>query len=444
VIAAAALRLDPKPDFLADPALLAVLDALPTARVVGGAVRDALAGPVVAGPAGPEGLAGPGARDRLGVAAGLGAPAGPGVSAGLAAAAGRSVADIDLATPQPPDQVVAALRGAGIRSVPTGMAHGTVTAVVQGRGFEVTTLRRDVATDGRHAVVAFTDDWREDAARRDFTINAMSMTRDGAVFDYFGGIADLRAGVLRFVGPPATRIAEDYLRILRYFRFYARYAAAPPEAALRTALHDGIPGLAGLSVERIWNELSRILAVPDPRSALRLMHELGVLPAVLPEGADPGRLDRLADAGAPHDPLLRLAALLTGDAMAVAVRLKLSTAERERLVALRGMPVPRPDMDDDALRRLLADTDAATLIGRSWLAGDTGQGWADLRRRLTGMVRPVFPLEGRDALALGLPAGPLVGKLLRAVRAWWLDGGCRADAEACRTELIARIAAERG
>jgi poly(A) polymerase len=394
------LRLDPLPEFLADPALLAVLDALPAARVVGGAVRDALAG--------------------------------------------RVVADIDLATPQPPDEVTAALRGAGIRSVPTGVEHGTVTAVVQGRGFEVTALRRDVATDGRHAVVAFTDDWRADAARRDFTINALSMTRDGAVFDYFGGIEDLRAGVLRFVGAPATRIAEDYLRILRYFRFYARYAAAPPDTALRAALRDGVSGLAGLSVERVWNELSRILAAPDPRPALRLMAELGVLAAVLPEGADPAPLDRLADAGAPNDPLLRLAALLTGDVLAVATRLKLSSADRDRLIALRGAPAPRPDMDDDSLRRLLADTDATILTGRAWLVGEPGPGWAGLRRRRTALPRPVFPLEGRDALALGLPSGPRVGQLLRAVRAWWLDGGCRADAAACRTELVARIAAGPG
>lgn len=171
-----ALRIAP-PDWLTQPPLAAVLAALPEARIAGGAVRDTLAG--------------------------------------------RPVADIDLATPRPPDRVMAALNAAGIRTVPTGLAHGTVTAVAGGRGFEITTLRRDVETDGRHAVVAFTDDWRQDAARRDFTLNALSMTPDGAVYDYFGGIADLRAGVVRFVGDPAQRIAEDYLRILRFFRFLA-------------------------------------------------------------------------------------------------------------------------------------------------------------------------------------------------------------------------------
>lgn len=394
---APALRLDPLPAFLADPALRAVLDAVPAARVVGGAVRDSLAG--------------------------------------------RAVADIDLASPLPPDQVMPALRRAGIRSVPTGLAHGTVTAVQAGRGFEITTLRRDVATDGRHAVVAFTADWRQDAARRDFTINAMSMTRDGAVFDYFSGIADLRAGRLRFVGDPGTRIAEDYLRILRYFRFYARYAATPPDAAVQAALRGGIPGLDALSTERVWNELARILAAPDPRAALRLMAELGVLAAVLPEGSDLAPLDRLAAAVAPADPLLRLAALLTGDPLAVAQRLKLSAADRDHLVALRGAPVPQLGANDDELRRMLADTSAETLTGRAWLTGDADPAWADLRARLGTLPRPVFPLEGRDALALGLSAGPRVGTLLRAVRAWWLAGGCRADAAACRAELAARIAA---
>src|SRR6478752_9303680 len=183
---APALRITP-PAFLAEPALAAVMAALPEARVVGGAVRDTLAP--------------------------------------------REVREIDLATPRTPEQVTQALREAGLRAVPTGLAHGTVTAVSDGQGFEVTTLRRDVQTDGRRAVVAFTDDWRADAARRDFTINAMSLTRAGEVFDYFGGIADLRAGVLRFVGDPATRIAEDYLRILRYFRFLARYGNGPVDSA---------------------------------------------------------------------------------------------------------------------------------------------------------------------------------------------------------------------
>jgi poly(A) polymerase/tRNA nucleotidyltransferase (CCA-adding enzyme) len=386
----------PPPAFLADPALTAVLDALPEARVAGGAVRDTLAR--------------------------------------------RPVADIDLATPRHPEQVIAALAKAGLRAVPTGLAHGTVTAVSGGRGFEITTLRRDVATDGRHAVVAFTGDWRDDAARRDFTINAMSMTRAGAVFDYFGGIADLRAGTLRFVGDPATRIAEDYLRILRFFRFFARYAAAPPDPAAVAAIRAGVPGLAQLSAERVWSELTRILAAPDPRAAVALMAELGVLPAVIPEGADPSRLACMIAAGAPADSLLRLAALLTGDPAAFADRLRLATAERDRLLALRDAPLLSPEADDASLRRHLFQTAPDVLIDRTWLACGAGPAWDGLRARLAATPRPVFPLEGRDVLALGLAPGPAVGALLRAVRQWWLDGGCTADAAACRAEL-ARAAA---
>jgi poly(A) polymerase len=391
---APALRVPP-PAFLVEPALAAVIAALPEARVIGGAVRDTLAG--------------------------------------------RAVTEIDLATPRTPEQVTEALQAVAIRVVPTGIEHGTVTAVVDGRGFEVTTLRRDVETDGRHAVVAFTDDWRADAARRDFTINAMSLTRTGEVFDYFGGVSDLHAGVVRFVGDPAIRIAEDYLRILRFFRFFARYGRGAADTAALVAIRGGVPDLARLSVERVWSELARILSAPDPRAAVALMEEAGVLGAVLPEGADPARLAWLIEAGAPDDPLLRLAALLTGDAVALSARLRLSAAERDRLVALRAGPVPRPGEDDAALRRLLAGETRELLIDRAWLAGGDAADWIALRARLAALPRPVFPLEGRDVLALGEPEGPRVGVLLRAVRQWWLDGGCVAGEEACRRELARRM-----
>jgi poly(A) polymerase len=391
---APALVMEP-PGFLAEPALAAVMAAVPGARVVGGAVRDALVQ--------------------------------------------RAITDIDLATPRSPEQVTQALRAAGIRAVPTGLDHGTVTAVAGGRGFEITTLRRDVETDGRHARVAFTEDWRADAARRDFTINALSMTRDGAVFDYFDGVADLRAGRLRFVGDPATRIAEDYLRILRFFRFYSRYAGGPADASAISAIRAGVPGLAGLSAERVWSELERILTAPDPRTAISLMAELGVLCAVLPEGTDPERLARLVAGGAPADPLLRLAALFTGDPGGLADRLRFSTAERDRLAALLAGPVPQPGDDDAALRRLLANETAKILIDRSWLAGGGAPEWAALRARLAALPRPVFPLEGRDVLAFGVAEGPRVGVLLREVRRWWLGGGCIASVDACRSELARRL-----
>jgi poly(A) polymerase len=377
------------PDFLAEPALAAVLAAVPDARVVGGAVRDWLL-------------------------------------------TGQPTTDVDLATALAPDAVTAALEKVGLRAVPTGVDHGTVTALAKGRSFEITTLRRDVATDGRHAVVAFTDDWRADAARRDFTINAMSMARDGTVFDYFDGRTDLAAGIVRFVGDPAARIAEDALRILRFFRFQARYGRGVPDPAAIAAIEGGLAGLAVLSAERVWSELRRILLAPDPAGAVVLMATTGVLPAILPDGADPAALGCLVAAGAPADPLLRLAALSTGEADTVATRLRLSGAEREMLAALRAGAPLSPQADDADLRRALADTPAEVLTGRTWLAGPA---WAALRARLAAVPSPVFPLEGRDVLALGLPEGPRVGALLRAVREWWLGGGCVADAEACRNEL---------
>lgn len=389
---APAARIDPLPGFLADAGLHAVLAALPRARMVGGCVRDA----------------------RL----------------------GRPVADVDLATPDAPEAVMAALRAAGLKAVPTGLAHGTVTAVAMHRGFEVTTLRHDRATDGRHAVVEFTEDWRADAARRDFTINAMSMTADGAVFDYFGGLADLAAGRVRFVGDAATRIAEDYLRVLRFFRFHARYGRGAPDAAAVEAIRAGVPGLARLSAERVWSELKRILAGPDPAGTVALMRECGVLAAVLPEAGEATRLAQVVAVGAPADPVLRLAALINGDGAAAAARLKLSGAEATHLVALRAATAPPDDADDDALRRALADTPKPVLVGATWLALRSDV----LRARLAAMPVPVFPLAGRDLAAAGVPAGPAMGALLRDLRGWWLDGGCRADATACRAELARRLA----
>jgi poly(A) polymerase/tRNA nucleotidyltransferase (CCA-adding enzyme) len=377
-------QIDPPP-FRDDPDLALIWDALPSARVIGGAVRDSLAG--------------------------------------------LTVADIDLAGPLLPDVAAATLQSAGIRVVPTGLAHGTVTAVVNGRGFEITTLRRDVETDGRHAVVAFTTDFREDAARRDFTINAMSMGRDGSVFDYFGGIEDLRAGRVRFVGDPAERIAEDYLRALRYFRFYARYAAQAPDEPTRLALRNGVPGLDQLSKERIWHELRLLLSVPAPEATVELMEKLGVWPAVMPEAL---AVDRLG--GLPPDPILRIAAALTGDPVALATRLKLSNEDRDRLLRLLATPSVPPEADDADLRRLLADHRKPDLLDRTWL----DRAHATLRDRIAAMAEPVFPLEGRDVLAAGLRPGPQVGALLKAVRQWWMDSGCTADRAACLGELARR------
>ncbi len=382
-----ACRLEPPPAWLAEPALRAVLAALRGARVVGGAVRDTLAG--------------------------------------------LAVADIDLATPATPDAVTDALVRAGLRAIPTGLAHGTITALSHGRAFEVTTLRRDVATDGRHAVVAFTDDWRADAARRDFTLNALSLTADGAVFDYFGGIADLRAGRVRFVGAPAQRLAEDWLRALRFFRFYARFGHIAPDRATLAALRDAAPRLHRLSAERVWSELKRLLGTANPAAALALMAETGVLAAILPEGASLDRLDPLLARGAPAEPLLRLAALLPEQAPSPAPRLRFSRIEAETLAALRTAPVPPATPDPALLLPLLAEWPADILIGRAWLANRP----AAVRAALASLARPEFPLRGADALAAGWQPGEKLGAALARVRAWWLAQGCAPDRAACLKQL---------
>ncbi len=377
---------------LTDPDLARLWDVLPEARIAGGAVRDMLAE--------------------------------------------QPLSDIDLASPLRPEAVMQRLDQAGIRAAPTGLDHGTVTAVLDGKSFEITTLRRDIETDGRHAVVAFTDDWQADAARRDFTINAMSMDRAGAIFDYFSGKVDLAAGRVRFVGEAGQRIAEDYLRILRFFRFHARYAKGAPDADAVAAITALRGGLAVISPERVWSELKRILLAPDPRAAIMLMADTGVLDLVLPE-ADPSRLARLIARGAPADPCLRMAALYTGDIKGLAGRLRLSDAEQSRLVGFRSVALP-PDADDEHLRRALADTDLALLIGRSWLADD-GADRALLRARLASIPRPVFPLKGRDGLALGATPGPELGAALAATREWWMAGGCLAPRDACLCHLAALL-----
>ena len=377
------------------PGMAEIWEALPEARMVGGAVRDMLVG--------------------------------------------RAVADVDFASPLMPEAVMARARDAGLKAVPTGFAHGTVTLVSHGRAFEVTTLRRDVQTDGRHAVVAFTDDWKMDASRRDFSINAMFATRTGEVFDYFEGREDLAAGRVRFVGRAAARIEEDYLRILRFFRFLARYGRGAPDAEAVAAIEALQDGVLRLSAERVWSEVKRIFMADDPRFALALMEETGVLALVMPQ-AEIGRLDGLLARAAPVDALLRVSAVFGGEPGLYAERWKLSGAERERLVALKAPNTLTPDADDAALRRALAEEPAGILVDRSWLGQDDTPGWEELRVRLGAMARPVFPLQGRDVARLGVDPGPRIGAVLKDVYAWWKEGGCVADAEACKARALAALA----
>lgn len=359
---------------------------------------------------------------------------------------GRPVKDIDLATDATPEQVMALLKSAGIKAVPTGIAHGTVTAIVDGRPYEITTLRVDVETDGRHATVAYGTDWQADAARRDLTINAMSLAPDGILFDPFGGADDLAAGRIRFVGTARDRIIEDVLRLLRWFRFHAFYGRPPPDAEALDACRTLAPRLAGLSRERVRQETLRLLEAPDPVPSLRLMRETGVLAQLL-DGAT--TLDRIAGlrrieerVGLTPDPLLRLAALLPevpGIAESTSKRLRLSKAERDRLAALlAGGPVPTPVLDGQARRAVayrLGRAIARDRILLAWASEPEGAGWHALYDDIGAWPVPRLPVAGRDARKLGVPAGPRVGELLRAVEAWWIAEDFHPDRAACLARL---------
>ncbi|MBL8808420.1 MAG: CCA tRNA nucleotidyltransferase, partial [Rhodospirillales bacterium] len=345
------------------------------------------------------------------------------------ALAGQLPADLDLATKLLPDAVVAKLEAAGLKAVPTGIAHGTVTAVARGRKFEITTLRRDVATDGRHATVAFTDDWRADAARRDFTINAMSMTADGDVFDYFGGRADLASRRVRFVGDAATRIREDVLRALRFFRFHARFGGEAMDADALAACRELAPLLPGLSAERVAGELFRLLEGPRAAATLDAMRDAGQLAHWLPEVGSTGVLARLetlvAAHGAPPSAVRALAALVPPDT-AVAARLKLSNADAEKLAALLD-PAARIDPNAPAPERRASfyrlGGDPADHVLLAWARSGSDAGFAALLESARGWVRPRFPLNGEDARAAGILPGPAMGEWLRRHEESWVDYG---------------------
>lgn len=350
---------------------------------------------------------------------------------------GRRVGDLDIATTLRPEEVIEALKAANIRPVPTGLQHGTVTAVHEGRGFEVTSLRRDVATDGRHATVDFTEDWAEDARRRDFTVNALYADLDGSIHDPLDqGLADLKRRELRFVGDPGRRIREDYLRILRFYRFAAQLGFAQTQEG-RTACRDLAGGMGRLSVERVWQEMARLLSGPQRFEILKRMESDGVLSEVLPGAAVPDWMERMAVGEA----VPALAALLTdeGEARLLARHWKLSRDDGERLVQALG-PFPAAAIDDPvALRRLAWEAGveaardrlqrAAARFDRSPEAG---------LRMLADWTPPSFPLSGKHALALGLKPGPEMGRLLDTVETWWADADFQPGETACLDELRRR------
>ena len=398
---------------MTSPETVAVMSALGEARFVGGAVRNALLG--------------------------------------------AAVVDIDIAVPMPPDEAVARLTARNIKVVETGMDHGTVTAIAGHHAFEITSLRRDVETDGRHAKVEFTDDWAEDAARRDFTINALYASATGEIFDYATGVEDLIAGRVRFVGDARTRIAEDYLRVLRLFRFHAWYGRGDIDAEGLRAAAAAADKLKTLSAERVAKELLRLLAAGNPAPVLRVMAAAGILPELLPGVLQLPRLERLAEIDAENlfarDGVLRLAALLPDSveaAHATSDRLKLSNADRLRLEQIfSGERIGAGQTARDA-RKLLYRIGTARFRDKvllKWASAPRSAGglpWRMLLQMAENWQRPRFPLSGRDVMELGIPEGPDVGRVLSEVEDWWLESDFAPDEGACRDRLNQIIARARG
>ncbi|HJQ60429.1 MAG TPA: CCA tRNA nucleotidyltransferase [Vineibacter sp.] len=397
--------------WMTDPRTGRVLDALRdagiTARFVGGCVRDSLCG--------------------------------------------RPVGDVDLAIDRPPEAASKALAAARIKVVPTGIKHGTITAVSAGRPFEITTLRRDVETDGRRAVVAFTDDWRADATRRDFTMNALFCDADGNLWDFFGGRDDLAAGRVRFVGDAAMRIEEDVLRILRFFRFHAWYGRPPFDAEGFAACRAAADKLRKLSAERVRKEMLKLLEADDPVPTVEAMAQAGVLRHWLPEygGVDVLRIvvgnER---AVSDVDGLRRLAALIGtgGIASVVAKRLRLSTQESLRLtVMLATEPVMEVAGGTAAVRRQVYQMGNALYIDVLMLLAGVGDAaWDAAHRLATTWTAPDRPISGGDVLSRGVPAGRRVGRLVDAVERWWIAQDFVPDRAACLAELQRRIDAGEG
>jgi tRNA nucleotidyltransferase/poly(A) polymerase len=407
--------------FLADPHLQKLLAALSTdgdeARVAGGAVRNALFG--------------------------------------------QEVADVDIATTTLPDDTTGRAEAAGFRTVPTGIEHGTVTVIAGGRPFEVTTLRADIETDGRRARVVFGRDWKRDAERRDFTINGLYARADGSVVDLVGGAADIESRTVRFIGEPDERIREDYLRILRFFRFFAWYGSGRPDGDALRACARLKDGLDRLSVERVWDELKKLLAAPDPARALLWMRQAGVLSRVLPETEKWG-IDAIhplteceAALGWAPDALLRLEAVVPpvrsrmGE---LAARLKLSKAEAARLGAWADAAAPEPESSETALARRLYEGDPAAIIDRLKLALANARrhgiqddaalidaaGYARQLSFVEKWRRPVFPIKGQDLSGLGFSPGPAMGEVLRDLEREWVESGFRLGRDALLERAAAR------
>jgi poly(A) polymerase len=368
------------------------------------------------------------------------------------------VGDIDIATTLLPQDVVERAKDAGIKSVPTGIEHGTVTLVLEGEGYEVTTLRRDVATDGRRADVAFGTDWQVDAERRDLTINGLYANVEGNIIDLINGLPDIETRTVRFIGHAATRVAEDYLRVLRFFRFFAWYGSGRPDADGLRASARAKDKLSTLSAERVWSELKKLLSAPDPSRSLLWMRQSGVLAQVLPETEKWG-IDSIHGLVAAEqslnwsvDPLIRLAAIIPPDVArveAMASRLRMSKNETNRLLLWAGAQTPDATMAETALDRLLYRQGKDGVVMRLKLAlaaarADVSAGEEAMRKvarlstlnnRANAFVKPAFPLTGADVLAEGVAPGPRVGEVLSALEDKWVEVNFSLD----RAALTARL-----
>lgn len=388
--------------WLNSPALTAIFSALAAAggeaRVVGGAVRDTVLG--------------------------------------------RPIGDIDLAVNLLPNQVIAALGKQGIKTVPTGISHGTVTAVYDHKGYEITTLRHDVSPDGRHTKVAFTGDWCADAARRDFTVNGLYLDANGVLYDCFDGLTDIKERVIRFIGDPYERIREDVLRILRAYRFMAQLEGFTIHEAGLKACEELAPLLSTLSAERVWKEISRLLVSPCVLAALKLMKAGGVLSAMLLEAQRIDRLEKLLlvePAGTPPCPIRRLAALIETPSLLVAEKLRLSKANARGLAVLQeSLSHWEPVRDIKKLRQLLYDH-GATLVRDAILLREAG-GLEPLRTEwldhISTWIRPVFPLTGKELKKSGFVEGPDMGRALAQTERWWREQDFMPDKMACLNKAL--------
>ncbi|NNE57639.1 MAG: CCA tRNA nucleotidyltransferase [Hellea sp.] len=363
----------------------------------------------------------------------------------------EKIGDIDLATQIAPEDVQTLLKAAGIKTVPTGINHGTITAIVGGKPFEITTLRKDVETDGRRAVIAYTEDWAEDAMRRDFTINALYADPDGTVFDPSGqGLDDIKSRRFRFVGDANARVREDYLRILRYFRFLAWYAGSDKiDADALKACRDNRDGLRQLSSERIWMELKKFLKAPSPVRAAQIMLTNDILSQVLPEANNVEGLQRITALetaeSLERDPILRLMAMAVRDEFALAglvKRLKFSNQEKARILAWAGNIVPfEAHMEERRLKQFVYASTPQTAYDRLIIraAGEDDpilkQKWLANARFAKSWEVPVFPLQGRDLKKAGVKDGPEMGRILKALKELWVRSGFEADRDKLLTAL---------